>query len=40
MMLVDCPAHLDEEGAVWCGLPAEVTSWFTMSSTGRPVEAL
>jgi hypothetical protein len=24
MMFLDCPAYLDQEGAVRCGLPAEV----------------
>jgi hypothetical protein len=25
MMFLDCPAYLDQEGTVRCGLPAEVT---------------
>jgi hypothetical protein len=39
MMFLDCPACLDEEGAVRCGLPAEVTCRFTMRSTGGPLES-
>jgi hypothetical protein len=38
-MFLDCPAWLDEEGAVRCGLPAEVRSRFTMRSTGGPLES-
>ena len=39
LMFVDCPAYLDEEGAVRCGLPAEVRSRFTMNSSDGPLEA-
>jgi hypothetical protein len=39
MMFLDCPTYLDEEGAVRCGLPAEVTCRFTMRSTGGPLES-
>jgi hypothetical protein len=39
MMFVDCPAYLDHEGAVRCGLPAEVTCRFTMRSTDGPLES-
>jgi hypothetical protein len=39
MMFLDCPAYLDEEGAVRCGLPAEVRSRFTMSSSDGPLES-
>jgi hypothetical protein len=38
MMFLDCPAYLDENGAVRCGLPAEVSCRFTMSSTDGPLE--
>ncbi len=38
-MFLDCPACLDEEGAVRCGLPAEVTCRLTMRSTGGPLES-
>src|SRR5260370_23455054 len=40
MMFLDCPAYLDEEGAVRCGLPAEVRSRFTMRSTSGPLESV
>ena len=39
MMFLDCPAHLDHEGAVRCGLPAEVRCRFIMRSTDGPVES-
>jgi hypothetical protein len=39
MMFLDCPACLDEEGAVRCGLPAEVRCRFSMRSTGGPLES-
>ena len=39
MMFLDCPAYLDEDGAVRCGLPAEVRGWFTMASTDGPLES-
>ena len=39
MMFLDCPAYLDHDGAVRCGLPAEVRCRFTMRSTGGPVES-
>jgi hypothetical protein len=39
MQFLDCPAHLDEDGARRCGLPAEVRSRFTMRSTEEPLEA-
>ena len=39
-MFFDCPAYLDDEGAVRCGLPAEVRSRFTMSSTDGPLESV
>ncbi len=39
MMFLDCPAYLDREGAVRCGLPAEVRCRFTMRSTDGPVES-
>jgi hypothetical protein len=38
MMFLDCPAYLDEQGAIRCGLPAEVSCRFTMRSTGGPLE--
>jgi hypothetical protein len=39
MMFLDCPAYLEQEGAVRCGLPAEVRCRFTMRSTDGPVES-
>ena len=39
MMFLDCPAYLDRDGAVRCGLPAEVRGRFTMRSTDGPVES-
>ncbi len=39
MMFLDCPAYLDEQGAVRCGLPAEVRCRFTMRSSDGPIEA-
>jgi len=39
MMFLDCPAYLDEEGAVRCGLPAEVRCRFIMRSTDGPLES-
>lgn len=39
MMFLDCPAWLDEEGAVRCGLPAEVRCRFTMRSADGPLES-
>jgi len=38
-MFLDCPAYLDSEGALRCGLPAEVRCRFTMRSTDGPLEA-
>ena len=35
----DCPAYLDEEGAVRCALPAEVRCRFIMNSTDGPLES-
>ena len=39
MMFLDCPAYLDHERTVRCGLPAEVRCRFTMSSTDGPLES-
>ncbi len=38
-MFLDCPAYLDQDGAARCGLPAEVSRWFTMGSTDGPLES-
>ena len=40
MMFLNCPACLDQEGAVRCGLPAEVRCRFTMRSTDGPLESV
>ena len=39
MIFLNCPAYLDHQGAVRCGLPAEVRCRFTMRSTDGPVES-
>ena len=39
MMFLDCPAWLDEDGAVRCGLPAEVRRRFILRSTDGPLES-
>lgn len=39
VMFLDCPAYLDEDGALRCGLPAEVRYRFTMRSSDGPLEA-
>jgi hypothetical protein len=39
MMFLDCPAYLDQDGTVRCGLPAEVRCLFTMCSTDGPLES-
>jgi hypothetical protein len=39
MMFLNCPAYLDQDRAVRCGLPAEVRCRFTMRSTGGPLES-
>ena len=36
--LVDCPAFVGRDGAVRCGLPAEVEMWYTIGSTDGPLE--
>jgi hypothetical protein len=38
-MFVDCPAYLDQDGAVRCGLPAEVRCRYIMRSTDGPLES-
>ena len=39
VMFLDCPAKLDEHGAVRCGLPAAVEYWYTCDSTDGPLES-
>jgi len=38
MTFLNCPAYLNQDGALRCGLPAEVLCRFTICSTGGPVE--
>jgi hypothetical protein len=38
IMFLDCPAYLDAEGDVRCGLPAAISCRFVMSSTDGPLE--
>lgn len=40
MTFLNCPAYLDQDGAIRCGLPAEVRSRFTMRSTDGPLESV
>jgi hypothetical protein len=40
MMFLNCPAYLDQDSAVRCGLPAEVRCRFTMRSTDGPLESV
>jgi hypothetical protein len=37
-MFLNCPAYLDQDRALRCGLPAEVRCRFTMRSTDGPIE--
>jgi len=39
MMFLECPAYLDHDGAVRCGLPAEVERRFTMGSSDGAAES-
>ena len=39
MMFFDCPACLDQDGTVRCGLPAGVRCRFTMRSSDGPLES-
>jgi hypothetical protein len=39
MMFLDCPAYLDKEHTVRCGLPGEVRRRFTMRSTDGLLES-
>ena len=39
MMFQNCPSYLDQEGALRCGLPAEVRCRFTMRSADGPLES-
>ena len=37
---LECPAYIDIDGKVRCGLPAEVTGRYVASSTSGPVESI
>jgi hypothetical protein len=39
MMFMDCPAYMDQHGAVRCGLPAEVESRYAVRSSDGPLES-
>ncbi len=39
MMFLDCPAWLDEDGTIRCGLPAEVRCRFVIHSSDGPLES-
>jgi hypothetical protein len=36
----DCPAYMDRNGSVRCGLPAEVEGRYEMASTDGPLESV
>jgi hypothetical protein len=40
MEFLACPAYLNNDGTVRCGLPAEVTCRFTMRSSDGPLESV
>ena len=40
MEFLACPAHMNDDGSVRCGLPAEVTCRFTMRSSDGPLESV
>ena len=39
MIFMDCPAYMDEDGAVRCGLPAEVEYRYAVRSSDGPLES-
>jgi hypothetical protein len=39
VMFLDCPAYLDEEGTVKCGLPADIRYRYIIRSTDGPLES-
>ncbi len=39
LLFLDCPAYLDRQGAVRCGLPAEVEQEYTLRSTDGLLES-
>jgi hypothetical protein len=40
VMFLDCPAYMDKQGTVRCGLPAQVRSRYIMNSTDGPLESV
>lgn len=38
-MFLDCPEYLDRQGAVRCGLPAEVEDRYALESTDGPLDS-
>jgi hypothetical protein len=40
MIFLDCPAYLNQDGTVRCGLPAEATCPYPMRSTDGPLEGV
>jgi hypothetical protein len=38
-VFLDCPAYLDRDGTLRCGLPAEVEDRYIVSSTDGPLES-
>ena len=39
VMFLDCPAYMDKQGTVRCGLPAEVEDRYTVRSSDGPMES-
>ena len=39
MIFMDCPAYMDEDGGVRCGLPAEVEYRYAVRSSDGPLES-
>lgn len=39
MMFLDCPAYMDAQGAMRCGLPAEIQDRYLASSTDGALES-
>jgi hypothetical protein len=39
VMFLDCPAYMNGQRAVRCGLPAAVEYWYTVESTSGPLES-
>jgi hypothetical protein len=38
-MFVDCPAYMENSGAIRCGLPAAVADRYTVTTTDGPLES-